>query len=149
MTDHCGDANGDPASRNQWGVDLNRNYSVGTASSTATSGASTSCTSGNFAGPFEFSEPESKNVEWIADAFPNIKFSMNIHSSGNFFMWPPGAYTPERVTLPRPTLGEESYFWGAAGRVVGAIRNWRNLTVTPRPDRPGGRRPLLGGRQLR
>jgi Zinc carboxypeptidase/Chitobiase/beta-hexosaminidase C-terminal domain len=131
MTNYCPTTgNSDPAARNSWGVDLNRNYSVGTYFDGYV-GGSGSCTSGNFSGPFEFSEPESKNVEWIADTFPNIKFSMNIHSSGNFFMWPPGAYTPERVTLPRPTLGEESYFWGAAGRVVGAIRNHRNLTVEP------------------
>ena len=130
MVDYCDDANGDPARRNQWGVDLNRNYSVGTFFDGYV-GGSGSCTSGNFSGPFEYSEPETKNVEWIADTFPNIRFSMNVHSSGNFFMWPPGAYTPERVTLPRPTLGQESYFWGAAGRVVGAIRNWRNLTVEP------------------
>ena len=130
MIDYCDDANGDPARRNQWGVDLNRNYSVGTYFDGYV-GGSGSCTSGNFSGPFEFSEAETKNVEWIADSFPNIRFSMNIHSSGNFFMWPPGAYTPERVTLPRPTLGQESYFWGSAGRVVGAIRNWRNLTVEP------------------
>ena len=135
MVDYCDDDRGEPARRNQWGVDLNRNYSVGTIFDGYVGGSLT-CTSGNFSGPFEYSEPETKNVEWIADTFPNIRFSMNIHSSGNFFMWPPGAYTPERVTLPRATLGEESYFWGAAGRVVGAIRNWRNLTVTPRQTGP-------------
>ena len=135
MVDHCDDDRSEPARRNSWGVDLNRNYSVGTVFDGYV-GGSTTCTSGNFSGPFEYSEPETKNVEWIADSFPNIRFSMNIHSSGNFFMWPPGAYTPERVTLPRATLGEESYFWGAAGRVVGAIRNWRNLTVTPRQTGP-------------
>jgi hypothetical protein len=135
LVDYCGDDRGEPGRRNQWGVDLNRNYSVGTVFDGYV-GGSLSCTSGNFSGPFEFSEAETKNVEWIADNFPNIRFSMNIHSSGNFFMWPPGAYTPERVTLPRATLGEESYFWGAAGRIVGAIRNWRNLTVTPRQTGP-------------
>ena len=135
MIDYCGDDRGEPARRNSWGVDVNRNYSVGTYFDGYV-GGSGSCTSGNYSGPFEFSESETKNVEWIADTFPNIRFSMNIHSSGNFFMWPPGAYTPERVTLPRATLGEESYFWGAAGRIVGAIRNWRNLTVTPRQTGP-------------
>ena len=29
MTNHCPDANADPARRNSWGVDLNRNYRVG------------------------------------------------------------------------------------------------------------------------
>ena len=54
----------------------------------------TSCTSGNYAGPFEFSEPEVRNEIWVQNTFKNIKFANNIHSSGGYFMWPPGAYTP-------------------------------------------------------
>ena len=50
------------------------------------------------------SEPESKNLDWLA-ARPNVKFAMNLHSSGNYFMWSPGAYAlPGRVSAPRPTL---------------------------------------------
>ena len=36
MTNHCPDANADPARRNAWGVDLNRNYTRRVAASTAT-----------------------------------------------------------------------------------------------------------------
>ena len=37
--------------------------------------------------------------------FPNIKFAMNVHSSGGYFMWPPGAYKPtsRERSRTRPT----------------------------------------------
>ncbi len=121
----------DPAARNAWGVDNNRNYPVGSLFD-GFFGASTDCTSGVYAGPFELSEPESRNVLSLPEEYPNIRFSMNLHSSGNYFMWSPGAYTvPGRVTLPRPTLGEESYFWGASTRILTAIKRHRGLSVTP------------------
>jgi hypothetical protein len=71
----------DPAARNAWGVDLNRNNTVGTIFD-GYIGASYSCTSDVYAGPGEASEPEIKNELWIADTFTNIKFSNNIHSFG-------------------------------------------------------------------
>jgi Zinc carboxypeptidase/Chitobiase/beta-hexosaminidase C-terminal domain len=121
----------DPAGRNSWGVDVNRNYPVGSLFD-GYFGASTSCTSGTFAGPFELSEPESRNVLSIPQSYPNIRFSMNLHSSGNYFMWSPGAYVvPGRTTLPRPSLGEESFFWGASTRILTAIKRHRGLSVTP------------------
>ena len=138
----------DPAARDDWGVDNNRNYPVGSLFD-GFFGASTDCTIGDYAGPFELSEPESRNVLSLPEEYPNIRFSMNLHSSGNYFMWSPGAYTvPGRVTLPRPTLGEESYFWGASTRILTAIKRHRGLSVTPGADRPDRRRPLFGGREL-
>ena len=59
-------------------------------------GASHSCTSETYTGPSEASEPEIQNELWIADTFPNIKFSNNIHSFGGYFMWAPGTYLPDR-----------------------------------------------------
>ncbi|HEX2771652.1 MAG TPA: M14 family metallopeptidase, partial [Micromonosporaceae bacterium] len=60
------------------------------------------------------------------------EFSMNLHSSGNYFMWSPGAYAlPGRVSAPRPTLAEESFFWGASSRILTAIKRHRNMAVTP------------------
>jgi hypothetical protein len=36
---------------------------------------------------------------------------MNVHSSGGYFMWPPGTYkSAGRVTLPAPNIGIEKYF---------------------------------------
>jgi len=132
MFNYClGGRRNDPNSRNRWGVDINRNYDVGSLFD-GYSGASTRCDSSTFAGPAELSEPESRNVVWVVDTFDNIQFAMNMHSSGNYFMWAPGAYiVPGRISLERPTLGEETYFWVAAGRILQAIKAHRGLVVTP------------------
>ncbi|BDZ54144.1 hypothetical protein GCM10025870_12170 [Agromyces marinus] len=132
MTNHCElSGSADALARNSWGVDNNRNYDAFSLFD-GYSGASTSCTSGNYAGPAELSEPESANVDWIAGNNPNIKFAMNLHSSGNYFMWSPGSYAlPGRVSAPRPTLEEESYFWGASARILSEIKRYRGLSVTP------------------
>ena len=137
MVNYCPRGNqNDPGRRNQWGVDNNRNYDVGSLFDGYT-GASTNCRRSTFAGPFELSEAESANVAWLADTYTNIRFSMNIHSTGNYFMWSPGAYTvPGRISLPRPTLGEESYFWASSVRILEAIKGYRGLVVTPRRTGP-------------
>jgi hypothetical protein len=120
----------DVLARNAWGVDTNRNYDMYSLFD-GYSGASTSCTSDIFAGPAELSEPENKNVDWLA-AHPNVKFAMNLHSSGNYFMWSPGSYAlPGRISAPRPTLEQESFFWGASSQILTAIKRWRGLSVTP------------------
>ncbi len=132
MTNHCPlDGNADFLARNSWGVDNNRNYDTYSLFD-GYNGASASCTSGTYAGPAELSEPESANIDWIASANRNIKFSMNLHSSGNYFMWSPGAYiTPGRISAPRPTLEQESFFWGASSRILSEIKRHRGLSVTP------------------
>jgi Zinc carboxypeptidase/Chitobiase/beta-hexosaminidase C-terminal domain len=132
MFNYCPeDGPSDPAARDSWGVDVNRNYPIGSLFD-GYFGASASCTSGNYAGPFEQSEPEARNVLSLPEEYPNIKFSMNLHSSGNYFMWSPGAYkVPGRVTLPRPTFGEEEFFWYASKRILGEIKEHRGLSVTP------------------
>jgi Zinc carboxypeptidase/Chitobiase/beta-hexosaminidase C-terminal domain len=132
MFNYCGETGpSDPAARDDWGVDVNRNYPIGSLFD-GYFGASASCTSGTFAGPFEQSEPESRNVFSLPERYPNIKFSMNLHSSGNYFMWSPGSYrVPGRVTLPRPTFGEEEFFWAASKRILGEIKEHRGLSVTP------------------
>jgi hypothetical protein len=95
-------------------------------------GASTECLSAIFAGPSELSEPESSNLFWLADTYPNIKFSMNIHSTGNYFMWSPGAYvSPGRISLPRPDLADEAFFWAASQHILTAIKEFRGTVVTP------------------
>ena len=132
MLNYCAE-NGpsDPAARDAWGVDVNRNYPIGSLFD-GYFGASTSCTSGTFSGPFELSEPESRNVLSLPERYPNIKFSMNLHSSGNYFMWSPGAYqVPGRTTLPRPTFGDEEFFWYASKRILGEIKEHRGMSVTP------------------
>jgi hypothetical protein len=127
----------DPAARNAWGVDLNRNNTVGTIFD-GYIGASYSCTSDVFAGPGEVSEPEMKNEHWIADSFANIKFSNNIHSFGGYFMWAPGAYLPDRAEgeLDHPNIGVEKYFFEAGDQILNRIKDVRNTAILPERTGP-------------
>ncbi|RST72740.1 M20/M25/M40 family metallo-hydrolase [Siminovitchia acidinfaciens] len=130
MTNHCGPEASDPAYRNSWGVDLNRNYKIGTVWD-GWIGGSKSCTSDTFAGPEPFSEPEARNLNWLAEENPNLKFAMNIHAYGGYFMWSPGAYDANRVTLPRPTAGEEAYYWQASDHILKRIKEHRGTVILP------------------
>ncbi|MFB8385741.1 M14 family zinc carboxypeptidase [Microbacterium sp. NPDC055910] len=132
MTNHCEiTGTADYNSRNSWGVDNNRNYDTYSLFD-GYSGASHSCTSGSYAGPAELSEPESANIDWLATNHQNITFSMNLHSSGDYFMWSPGAYkVPGREPAPRPSAEDEAYFWEASERILGEIKRHRGLSVTP------------------
>ena len=129
--------NTDPASRNAWGVDLNRNNTFGTIFD-GYIGASYSCTSDTFAGPAEASEPEIRNELWIADTFKNIKFSNNIHSFGGYFMWAPGAYLPDRGEgdLEHANIGIEKYFFEAGDKILNRIKEQRNTVILPERTGP-------------
>jgi hypothetical protein len=119
------------ASRNSWGVDLNRNNTVGTRLD-GFSGADGSCTGETYSGPFEASEPEIRNELWIADTFKGIKFANNIHTHGGYFMWAPGAYkSAGRVTLPAPNIGIEKYFFEVADTILSHIKSSRNTVILP------------------
>ncbi len=132
MTNHCGPERSDPGYRNSWGVDLNRNYSVGSLFDGFT-GASSTCTSGNYAGPGELSEPEAKNVVWLAQNHPNLKFFMTVHSNGGQLFWQPGSYIADgRVTTPRPPLRDEAYYWQMAERILSNVKASRDTVVQPR-----------------
>jgi hypothetical protein len=131
MTNYCGPTDSDPARRNSWGVDLNRNFSVGSQFD-GYSGASSNCRSDVFAGPSELSEPETRNEVWLTQTFPNIKFAMNTHSYGGYFMWPPGAYKLDgRQTLPSVGLGTEEYFWAASDHILDKVQQWRGTAIWP------------------
>jgi hypothetical protein len=133
MFDYCagGDLATGPNGRNSWGVDINRNFSVGSLFD-GYEGASTTCTSEVFAGTGEFSEPESRNEQYVQSTYPNIKFAMNVHSSGGYFMWPPGAYkTDDRVLLPYASPGTNQYFEQTARTVLDRIKSYRGTVVMP------------------
>ena len=127
----------DPAARNAWGVDLNRNNTVGTIFD-GYIGASHSCISDVFAGPSEASEPEIRNEFWIADTFDNIKFSNNIHSFGGYFMWAPGAYLPNRDEgdLDHANIGVEKYFFAAGDQILNRIKEHRKTAILPERTGP-------------
>ena len=136
LVNHCTGASRDPAFRDAWGVDVNRNYSVGSLFDGYV-GGSANCLSGTYAGTGELSEAESRNVVAVADTHPNIKFVMNVHSYGGYFMWPPGAYkVPGRITLPRPSIDEAAYFLQSARRIVGAIASERGTVTWPSQTGP-------------
>jgi hypothetical protein len=139
MTNYCPQASSDPASRTGWGVDLNRNNSVGSLFD-GYFGASSSCTNEVFAGPSEASEPEIRNELWVTSTFPNIKFSNNIHSYGGYFMWAPGSYKADtsglRETLPAPNIGIEKYFFKAADNILNRIKEYRGTAILPQRTGP-------------
>jgi hypothetical protein len=131
LVNHCTGTQRDPRYADQWGVDVNRNYSVGSLFD-GYSGASTNCLSGTYAGTAELSEAESNNVVELAKAHSNIRYSMNVHSYGGYFMWSPGAYAmPGRITLPRPSIEEQALFQASAKRIVGAISASRGTVTWP------------------
>ncbi|GAA0485861.1 hypothetical protein Ade02nite_09480 [Paractinoplanes deccanensis] len=131
LVNHCTGATRDPRYRNSWGVDINRNYTVGSYFDGYV-GASANCLSGTYAGTAELSETESRNVIALAKAHPNIGLAMNVHSYGGYFMWPPGAYKADgRVTLPRPSIDESKFFLDSARRIVGAISAERGTVTWP------------------
>lgn len=138
MVNYCpATGNSDPASRSAWGVDMNRNsgeYSL----FDGYFGASSSCTSDTFAGPSEYSEPETRNEKWVADTFPNIKFSNNIHSYGGYFMWAPGSYKNDafRTTAPAPNIGIEMYFFQAGEKILRRIKDYRGTAILPERTGP-------------
>jgi hypothetical protein len=127
----------DPAARDDWGVDLNRNNTFGTIFD-GYIGASHSCDSDVYTGPAEASEPEIKNELWIADTFDNIKFSNNIHSFGGYFMWAPGAYLPDRGEgdAVHANIGVEKYFFEAGDRILNRIKEIRNTAILPERTGP-------------
>ncbi|WP_433825791.1 M14 family zinc carboxypeptidase [Actinoplanes sp. CA-015351] len=131
LVNHCAGAQRDPRYRNSWGVDVNRNYAVGSYFDGYV-GASANCLSGTYAGTGELSEAESRNVVALASQHKNIKFSLNVHSYGGYFMWSPGAYkVPGRITLPRPSIDEAAFFLSSAKRIVGAIAAERGTVTWP------------------
>jgi hypothetical protein len=131
LTNYCDEEFSDVNARNAWGVDLNRNFREYNLDQ-GYSGASTSCTSDIFAGPDPLSEPEAANEAWVVDENPNIRFSMNIHTHGGYFMWAPGAYAnPGRVPAPRPELGVEDYFFAASETILGKIGEHRGTVIEP------------------
>jgi hypothetical protein len=136
----------DPLARNAIGVDLNRNNGVGSFFDGYTGAAGVDpnnpatfnqCTSDVYAGPFENSEAEIQNEHWVVDTFTNIKFAINIHTYGGYFMWSPGSYIRQgRVTLPAPNIGIERYFFDVADTILARIKEHRNTVIEPERTGP-------------
>lgn len=78
-----------------YGVDLNRNFDFlwdHTTKFAANSGVSASadpCDPNVYRGPFASSEPETRNVVWLLDTYPRIRYHIDVHSAipAVFFTW--------------------------------------------------------------
>ena len=104
-------------------------------SSTATRARTTNCTQRrSYAGPAEGSEPEIKNEHWLLDTYPNIKFSMNVHTSRRLLHVGAGARTRRvsRIALPY-----------ASKALPGALLG-RPRTKVVEPDQAGPRHRRAG-----
>lgn len=66
------------------GVDLNRNFDFLWASEIGTSSSPSSFT---YKGQSAFSEPESRNVKYLFDTYPNIGYFVDIHSYGGLILY--------------------------------------------------------------
>ncbi|MFI1103902.1 M14 family metallopeptidase [Streptomyces melanogenes] len=85
-------AGGDPS---RIGVDINRNYDFLFDFATAfdpTAGVQVSDDPGDiqvYQGPSPFSEPETRNVRWLLDAFPRTRWFVDVHSYSEdmLFVW--------------------------------------------------------------
>ncbi|NHC45502.1 M14 family zinc carboxypeptidase [Motilibacter aurantiacus] len=131
LTNYCAPEDSDPGRRNSFGVNVNRNYATATVFE-GWDGASTDCLNGNYAGPKAESEPEVRNLVWMAETFDNIKFAMNTHCCGGYFMWTPGAYIEDgRVSVQRPDAGIEAYYYEASEHILSAVQTYRDTAVWP------------------
>lgn len=85
------------------GVDNNRNYEVFFGEA----GASSSACSNAHHGAFAFSEPENRNLKFIAENFPNILVAVDSHSQGEKIFRPiasGGSFTGSLPVAPEDEL---------------------------------------------
>jgi hypothetical protein len=82
-------ANAIPGNDASIGVDINRNYDYlwdfrrhfHAAAAASTSLASDRPVDETYHGPYAFSEAETRNVAWVLDQFPRVRWYMDIHSA--------------------------------------------------------------------
>lgn len=70
------------------GVDVNRNFDFLWAEGIATS--TNPCDYQVYRGPLPGSDNETKNVKWLLDTFPNIGCMLDVHSYGQYVLYPWG-----------------------------------------------------------
>ncbi len=94
MTRHCPvTGSADFIARNAWGVDNNRNYDDVQPVRRLQRRVDLAARATRTPGPSELSASRrARTSTGSRRNNPNIKFAMNLHSSGNYFMWSPGAY---------------------------------------------------------
>jgi len=76
-----------------YGVDINRNFDLLWSSGIGTS--SSPCDYQIYKGPSAFSEPETRNVRWLLDTYPQIQSMLDVHSFSNDYLYPWGDATDQ------------------------------------------------------
>ncbi len=108
------------------GVDVNRNYDflwdfpVKFAPGVAP--ASTDPASEVFRGTGPFSEPESRNVQWLVDHFPNTRYFVDVHSFSGDVLYPWG--DDENQTIDPPMSFMNPAWDGKRGIAGDAYRDY-------------------------
>lgn len=89
-----------------YGVDLNRNFDLLWSSGIGTS--SSPCDYQIYKGPAAFSEPETRNVRWLLDTYPQIDCMIDIHSYSDDVLYPWGDAT-DQTTDPAKNFQNPAY----------------------------------------
>ena len=150
MSNYCvlGQTSGNVGNRNNWGVDLNRNSSVGSMFD-GYSGASASCTSDTSSGPFELSEPEIRNEKWVVRTSRRSSSRSTSTRTAATSCGPRARTAPDpRTTLPPPNIGIENYFFEVSETILSHIKDSRDTVLLPERTGPIVRHAVLGRRQL-
>jgi carboxypeptidase T len=95
----------DPAS-GCYGVDINRNFDLLWSSGIGTS--SSPCDYQIYKGASAFSEPETRNVRWLLDTYPQIMSMMDVHSYDNDLLYPWGD-ADDQTTDPSQNFQNPAY----------------------------------------
>jgi carboxypeptidase T len=95
------------------GVDINRNYDFlwyypNHFDPTAPVANSTSPCNDVYIGPATASEPETKNVVWVMDNFPNIRFFVDVHSYSELILYNWGD-DENQTTNPNMNFQDSAY----------------------------------------
>ena len=89
-----------------YGVDINRNYDLLWSSGIGTS--SSPCDYQIYKGPSAFSEPETRNVRWLLDTYPNIMGMIDVHSYSDDILYPWGD-ADDQTTDPSKNFQNPAY----------------------------------------
>lgn len=89
-----------------YGVDINRNFDLLWSSGIGTS--SDPCDYQIYKGPSAFSEPETRNVRWMLDTYPQIQSMLDVHSFSNDYLYPWGDAT-DQSTDPNQNFQNHAY----------------------------------------
>lgn len=80
----------DNAGTDCMGTDLNRNFDFLWKWTIGNTSADPCDAQGRYRGDAAFSEPETRNVRWLLDAFPNINAFVDVHSYSELLLYPWG-----------------------------------------------------------